>query len=116
MMQQHPGRGSTVSQPPALPGDASGFYAVRCAELADRFGEIVPDRSFRQTQLRGDGGPRRTLSGQPQHLAFAIGQRVGANGGSDATTTRFMCGLVTVAHAVDAATVTATSSRQAGRM
>ena len=64
-------------QPAALAGEARGLDAVADAELGDGLGEVVPDRALGQVQAPGDLGARQPFFRRAQHLALAIGQRVG---------------------------------------
>ena len=69
-----------VLQPPLSAGDARRFDAIGGAELADRFRQIIPHRAFRQIQFGGDVGAGHAFSCEAQHLALALGERIGLVG------------------------------------
>src|SRR5579862_3088807 len=63
-------------QPPFRAGQPSGFDSIRGSELADRLGQIVANRTFRQVQFIGNFAAGVPFSRAPQDLAFPLGKRI----------------------------------------
>src|SRR4249919_4064402 len=63
-------------QPSLLPRQAVRLDAVTDTELADRFGQVIAHGALRQRQPRGDLARREAFAGEPQHLPFAVVERI----------------------------------------
>ncbi len=68
--------GSGLLQPPFDARDPRGFNAVLRPELADGFGQIVPDCPLREVEFLSDISACFAVRGEPQHLPLAIGERI----------------------------------------
>jgi hypothetical protein len=63
-------------QPAFRPRQSGCLHSVGSAEFANRFRQIIANRSLRQTQLSGDVSTALSLAGSPKNLAFAVGKRI----------------------------------------
>src|SRR5262249_55579514 len=76
-----PGRCSTEGlQPALLPRDPHRLGPVAHRQLLDSRGEVVADRALGEVEGLGEFGVGGAVGGGAQHLAFAIGEGVGALG------------------------------------
>ena len=53
-----------------------GFHAVRGAQFADGFGQIVAYRTLGEAELEGDVTAGSALAGQAKHLSLTVGERI----------------------------------------
>src|ERR1019366_6878138 len=70
---------SVPGLPPATPSaarNARRLGAVGRAQFADRLGEIIAQRAFRQAEPPGDLGATVPFASVTQNLPLAVGQRV----------------------------------------
>src|SRR6266576_3904183 len=65
-----------LSKPALRASDAGGVDAIGGAQLGDRFGEVVADRTFGEVKLGGDLGAAAAVAGTLQNLTFAFRERI----------------------------------------
>src|SRR6202035_239664 len=67
----------TICLQPALGScDSGGFYAIAGAQLADRFGKIIPHGAVGEAEFDCDIAAGHAFSSAAEYLTFAVGEGI----------------------------------------